>query len=457
MILPVFLLHVGDHPVAFLVAEIDIEIGHRNAFGVQEAFEEQIEAERIDLGDPDAVGDETSRARSPTGSHRDPVRFGVDHEVADDQIVFVESHLVDHRKFVIDARKIFVPRVRGEGDLAAFGAGIESPERQIPKLFRVGDPVGFGKARKRVFAESEIEIATVGDQSGILERLRVIGEKPFHFLGGFVVKLVGLKADGSPLGNGAPGSDAEQDLLRFRVGAAQVMHVVGRHGRDARPFRDRADPAADHLIVLQAVILHFEVEVPFPEDGVQFACRLDRALHIPREDGARHRPRHTGGQGDQPLVVRAEQFEVDAGFGIEPLGETLGYHPDQVAVSRLVLDQQNEVIAGGVDAPLPAESAPLGDVDLAADDRFDPRVLAGAVKGDRAVEHAVVGQSDGGMPRRLRRLGNLADPAGAVEKTVFAVQVQMHESAHVAASFLFRAPAFFCRWRSAISQSRRRR
>jgi hypothetical protein len=40
----VLLLHVADHLVAAVLAEIDVEVGHRHALGVQEALEQQPEA-----------------------------------------------------------------------------------------------------------------------------------------------------------------------------------------------------------------------------------------------------------------------------------------------------------------------------------------------------------------------------------------------------------------------------
>ncbi len=43
----VFGLHVVDHPVAVALAEVDVEVGHRNALGVQEPFEQQLVFERI--------------------------------------------------------------------------------------------------------------------------------------------------------------------------------------------------------------------------------------------------------------------------------------------------------------------------------------------------------------------------------------------------------------------------
>ena len=63
------------------------------------------------------------------------------------------------------------------------------------------------------------------------------------------------------------------------------------------------------------------------------------------------------------------------------------------------------------------------DVHLAADDGLDALGLAGAVKVDHAVHHAVVGDGAGGLPHRLDELGEVADTARAVEQAVFGMDM----------------------------------
>jgi hypothetical protein len=67
------------------------------------------------------------------------------------------------------------------------------------------------------------------------------------------------------------------------------------------------------------------------------------------------------------------------------------------------------------------------DIDLAADNRLDARLLSGLVKGDGTVHHAVVGDGDS----RLAELGGARnkplDAAGAVKQAVFAVDMQMNK------------------------------
>ena len=67
----VLLPHVLDDLAAAPLAEVDVDVGHRDAVGVQEALEEEVVAQRVDVRDPERPGDEraggASRGPGPTG------------------------------------------------------------------------------------------------------------------------------------------------------------------------------------------------------------------------------------------------------------------------------------------------------------------------------------------------------------------------------------------------------
>ena len=52
----IFVAHIAHHLVAPLLAEIDVEVRHRDAFGIEEALEEQAEAHGIEIGDVQRPG-----------------------------------------------------------------------------------------------------------------------------------------------------------------------------------------------------------------------------------------------------------------------------------------------------------------------------------------------------------------------------------------------------------------
>ncbi len=92
----VALLDVADDLVAPVLAEVDVEVGHRHALGIEEALEQQIEPQRIEVGDGQRIGDERARARAAPRPDRDAFLLRPLDEVGDDQEVARILHAFDH-------------------------------------------------------------------------------------------------------------------------------------------------------------------------------------------------------------------------------------------------------------------------------------------------------------------------------------------------------------------------
>ncbi len=54
----IFLAHILDDVCAAIVSEVDVDIRRIDAFGIQEAFEQQAVADRIHIRDLQQIGDE---------------------------------------------------------------------------------------------------------------------------------------------------------------------------------------------------------------------------------------------------------------------------------------------------------------------------------------------------------------------------------------------------------------
>ena len=90
---------VIDHFAAPVHAEVDVDIGHGDALGIQKALEEQIVLQRIDVGDPHGVGDQRAGRRAAARAHGNAVFPGVADEVPDDQEIAGKLHLLDDARF----------------------------------------------------------------------------------------------------------------------------------------------------------------------------------------------------------------------------------------------------------------------------------------------------------------------------------------------------------------------
>ncbi len=105
-VMPVFVADVVDHVLAFAHAEVDVEVGHRHALRVQEAFEEQAVGEGVEVGDAQRVGDQRAGARATSGADGDVRLLRPTDEVLDDQEVAGEAHRIDDVELEIQARAI---------------------------------------------------------------------------------------------------------------------------------------------------------------------------------------------------------------------------------------------------------------------------------------------------------------------------------------------------------------
>ena len=81
----VALARVLNDTLATLLAEVDVDVGHRHAAGVQEALEQKVVLERVEARDVEQVRDDRAGRRTPTGPDRDAVVAGPLDQVPHDQ------------------------------------------------------------------------------------------------------------------------------------------------------------------------------------------------------------------------------------------------------------------------------------------------------------------------------------------------------------------------------------
>ncbi len=113
LIAAVALLHIVDHFAAAVLAEVDVEVRHRDALGIEEALEQQAEADRIEIGNGQRIGDQRARARAAARTNRNVVGLGPFDEVGDDQKVARIVHAVDDVD--LEGETLLVVLFRGAG------------------------------------------------------------------------------------------------------------------------------------------------------------------------------------------------------------------------------------------------------------------------------------------------------------------------------------------------------
>jgi hypothetical protein len=79
------LTDVLDHLAATLEAEVDVDVGHRHPFRIEEALEQQVELERINVGDLERIGDDRAGAGPATRTDGNAFLSRRPDEIGDDE------------------------------------------------------------------------------------------------------------------------------------------------------------------------------------------------------------------------------------------------------------------------------------------------------------------------------------------------------------------------------------
>ena len=419
--------HVGDHLVAPLLAEVDVEVRHGHALGVQEALEQEREPHRVEVGDGQRPGDQRARARAAARADRNAVGLRPFDEVGDDEKVAGKLHLDDDVEFEREAAVVvFAGMTLREAEM---GEPRLEPLARLPAEFL--DLVHRFAARRREMRQDRLAGqrpvgAAHRNLDARLQRLGQVGEERDH-LGAGLETVLGreppalLRRDERPLG------DAEEGVVRLVVGQGCEIGLVGRDQRQPAPVGEVDQRRLGRDLGLDPMTLQFDVEPVAEGGGKALEARLCKVGHV-RAERPVDRAVRTAGERDE--AVRADEgLERDMGFvaflRVEPKG---GDEPHERAIADLGLAEEHDRGAG--EAKLGETRSGGGriaeiDRDLGADDRLDAalgelfREFQGAEQvvgvGDRQRRHGV---GLGELGERLDRQRALPKGKGAVDMQV---------------------------------------
>jgi hypothetical protein len=408
-------------------AEVDVEVRHRHALGVEEALEQQLELERIDIGDPQRPRDHRAGARAAARPDRDPVLLGPVDEVPDDQEVPREAHLLDHRELGGGALAVAIRVERGAAARQLAEPPLEAEVDQLGDVRVEGLAVGDLVGRQEGLVELELDVAARGDRGGVLDRLGDVLERRVHL--GRRLHVIAVDDVLEPLLvlEALAGLDRHQHVVRGRVGAVDVVAVIGGDQRNAELLAHPHQLAVERLLLGHRRGHQLEEEVAWREHAGVLARDLLGGGHAVLLDRLGDLAAQARRHADQPLAVIAQQLLVDPRVVIEPLEVPLGVEERQVLVADLVLRQQDQVKVAAVG---PVVAVGRRDVGLAAKDQLHPGLLGLAVEVERAEHVAVIGDRDRVHPEVLDLGEQILHPDRAIEQAVLGVEVQMREPGH---------------------------
>ena len=265
----------------------------------------------------------------------------------------------------------------------------------------------------------------------------MVREQRAHLLLALEVLLLGV-VQAVFLVDKLAGIQADQPVMGGTVLLVHEVHVIGSHHLDPvflGQFEDHRDifPLAFPDVQAESrdlglVVHDLEVVVLAEDMLVPFYGTVNR-LHVPVQDAAGDLTGHAGGAADQVLVVFLDDFVAHAGLAVVHALDVAGRdNLHQVLVPVVVLGQEDEMVVLAVGVVLELVVIVLGDIDLAADDGLDRRVLLGEfVELLDAVHVAMVRDGQAGHSHFLGAVEQVLDGRHAVEDGVLRMDVKVYE------------------------------
>ncbi len=408
---------VLDHLVAPFHAEVDIEIRHRDPLGVEEALEEEVEAQRVEIGDAERPGDQRARPRAAPRTDGDPLLARPADEIGDDEEIPREAHALDDGKLLFEPLPIVVGR----------GGGLEAFRREPcrePLLGLRSQEFGFastlrrGKGGQGVLAQAKLGGAAYRDLERVLDGFRQVREQRMHLLAALQELFGGGGGAIAALGEELPAGDRHPNLVRLVVAAIEESHFVVRDRRDTQAPGEGERPRLEGGSQGVAGAGDGEVDSVRMEAG-EVGEGFLRELGASAQEKSAH------------SAVFAEEQDQPSAELLEPVGSDPGGVP-RLLLTVGVGEQKGEIAKA---LHVQAEgSHPPGllfafafDPEVGAEDRLDACGLGGAIELDRGEKVHRVGEGERRQRSFSRRGDQPFQAQGAVEQRVLAVQAKMRE------------------------------
>ncbi len=425
-VVAVLVAHVADDAVALVLAEVDVEVGHRHAFGVEEALEQQAPAQRVEVGDLERPGDQRARTRTAAGTDRHVVVLGPLDEVGHDKEVAREPHLLDHVELVGQPGFILVD-ADPVGQAPELLQLIETGLGQVAQRLAFGAALELRIARQDRLARRGHVGAALGYHQGVVAGLGNVGEQGAH-LGGRLEIVFGRQATPVGIVDMRALLDAEQHVVRLVHRFLREVRVVGCDQRQVALVGEIDERRLDAALGVLAVTLQFQVE-PAVEQPLQPVEHVRRRRRLARRQQPPDGAARATGQRDQPRG-RAFQLRHRQSGDRSHLEFEMGpaHQPHQVDVALLALDQQGQpidsrqLVRRGNAALLLAP-----DAEIAADDRLYAGLRGVLREFQRAEEVVAIGDGNRRHRLALGERDDLVDLVRPLGERVGGTNLQMDE------------------------------
>ena len=246
----VALVHARDQHLADVAREVEVDVGQRGELLVEEAPEEEVLLDRVDVREPGQVTDDRGDARAPpaAGRQQRARRVGpahlAGHLARELEHVAVQEEEAGEVEMADDRELLLEPR---DGVVSARPPGVALVEVRAAELGQAavgGLVVGARVAVAEV--PGQVEGQPLGQAAGLLHRIGMVGEALGHALGRREHVRAVAAAQRLGLVEGGVVAHGHEGVLERGARGVVSVHVAGGHaGTPSRSASSRAGGCAD--------------------------------------------------------------------------------------------------------------------------------------------------------------------------------------------------------------------
>ena len=420
-VMPVLFLHIADHLAASFLTEVDVEIGHGDPLGIEEAFEQKTKAQRVEIGDGQRIGDQRAGARTPARPDRYVVILGPLDKVRNDQEIARESHLLDDVELEVETGAVVRLGRRRIDAGQPVGQAFMGARDQLLDL----GPAALGREAgqdRRVGADPKGAAAGNFDRVG--QRFRQVGKARIHlFRRGQVV----VRRHPAPVGDRDEGAfrDTQQGVMGLVHRLVREIGLIGRNQGQIAGIGLADQPVLGFELGFKTVTLQLDIK-PVAKGRCELV-QIGRGLRLPTaRDQTVEKAIRPAGQGNQPRRVIEHQAERDVRL-FRPVDIQIGGagKRHQIAIAGLVLGQQDQCpVRLGALARMRVTQT---DFQRTPDNRLDPSPGQDLGKLKRPEKIVCVRQRDRRHAMGLAGLDHFGHADRALEHGVRRPNPQMHK------------------------------
>ena len=239
----------------------------------------------------------------------------------------------------------------------------------------------------------------LGHGHSIAHGLGNLGKERGHFISAAQVELFRRITHAVRIAEVGLGANTDQRVVRVGMFTLEIMHVVGGDEVEIKFLGPRYELGVYLGLFTEAMVLQLEKKTFLAEELLKPIKRSAGLVVIISYDRLGNLAGKTAAEGDDALVMRLQQFLIDAGLVIKPLEMRGRGEAHEVLVADFIFGQQQEMVVTVFAGPaigLAVKAASGGDVHFAADDWLEILALGLLIKIYRTMHHTMIGNCQRG-------------------------------------------------------------